>query len=340
MKDLPKVSVIIPMRNEEKYIAKCLQSVIDQDYPKEMVEILVVDGISEDTSREIVTIFSQKYSNIRLIENPKMATTFGLNKGILESKGQVIVRIDAHSYIEPDYIRQCISALEQTGADNVGGLMRPIGINFIGKTIALAMSSPFGIGSGRFHYAEKEMFVDTVYLGAYRREVFNRIGMYDEELHYSEDDELNYRLIKSGGKIFLSPKIKSYYYCRSSLSSLWRQYYNYGYGKVRTLKKHKGLASCRHMVPPSFVLSIIGGLVLWIVNPIFGWLLLAILGSYFGLSVFTSAKISFQKGWRYFLILPITFGVIHFSYGIGFLIGLLKVFKGESIARYEVSSLK
>lgn len=332
-KDLPKVSVIIPMRNEEKYIGKCLQSVIDQDYPRNLVEILVIDGMSDDGSRKIVSNFSQRYSNIKLIDNPEVATVCALNKGISESKGSIIIRVDAHCYIKSDYILQCVSALMQTGADNVGGLMRPIGMDFIGKAVAFAMSSPFGMGSGRFHYAEKEIFVDTVYLGCYRRKVFNKIGMYDEQLHYSEDDELNYRLIKDGGKIFLTPKIKSHYYCRSSLSSLWRQYYNYGYGKVRTLKKHKGLPSWRHVAPPTFVLSIIGSSVLWVVNSIFGWLLLAVSSGYLGLSITTSFKISFQKGWRYFLVLPITFGVIHFSYGIGFLYGILNLISFQRTAK-------
>jgi len=278
-KGLPFVSIIIPMMNEEKYISQCLQSIVKQKYPKELMEVLVIDGMSEDSSRRIVMEFSKRYPYIVLLDNVKRKTTFALNKGISESKGDIIIRVDAHCYLEPDYIIQCIEALRRSKADNVGGLMRPIGINFIGRAIALAMSSPFGVGGGKFHYKENEMFTDTVYLGAYKREVFDKIGMYDEELHYSEDDELNYRLLKGGGKIFLTPKIRSYYYCRSSIPSFWRQYYNYGYGKVRTLRKHRGLASWRHFVPPAFVLSLICGLAAWVIEPSFRWLFWLILGT-------------------------------------------------------------
>ena len=203
--------------------------------------------------------------------------------------------------------------------------MRPIGINFIGRAIALAMSSPFGVGGGKFHYKENEMFTDTVYLGAYKREVFDKIGMYDEELHYSEDDELNYRLLKSGGKIFLTPKIRSYYYCRSSIPSFWRQYYNYGYGKVRTLRKHRGLASWRHFVPPAFVLSLICGLAAWVIEPSFRWLFWLILGTYIASSVFASVRIGIKKGLKYSPILPIVFITMHVSYGVGFLKGILDI---------------
>lgn len=282
--------------------------------------------MSDDRTREIISSFSQKHSNIKLIDNLKESTVCGLNMGIINSSGSVIIRIDAHCYVESDYIQQCVDTLMRTGADNVGGLMRPVGTNLIGNIIALAMSSLFGIGSGKFHYSEKEVFVDTVYLGAYRREVFYQIGMYDEQLKYSEDDELNYRLIKNGGKIFLNPKIKSHYYCRSSFFPLWRQYYNYGFGKTRTLKKHRRLASWRHLVPSAFVLSTTGSLLLWTVFPFFGWLFFLTLFSYLGLAIITSARIALRNNWKYFLFLPIVFGTIHFSYGIGFLYGIVSIY--------------
>jgi glycosyltransferase involved in cell wall biosynthesis len=322
---LPMVSVIVPMRNEEQHIARCLESVACQDYPKDLMEVLVIDGMSEDTSREIVTDYVRRYSFIRLLHNPGRATTTALNKGIVESQGQIIIRADAHCSLEPDYIHCCVNALLSTGAENVGGLMRPIGTTFLETAIGLGMSSPFGIGSGRFHYSEKAMFVDTVYLGAYPREVFDKIGLYDEMAHYSEDDELNYRLIKSGGKIFLSPQIKSQYYPRSSLSALWKQYLNYGWGKVRTIKKHGRPASWRHLVPPVFVISVIGSLLLFAVNPAFGWLTIGICGSYLISAIFVSAKICFRESWKFFPVLPIIFATLHLSYGIGFLTGIVQV---------------
>lgn len=322
--NLPTVSVIVPMKNEEQYIGQCLQSVVNQKYPEDLMEVLVIDGMSQDSSREVVREFAKEYPFVKLLYNPKRATTSALNKGIAESGGQVIIRVDAHCSISPDYIRCCVNALEQSGAENVGGLMRPTGTTFLEKAIALAMCSPFGIGGGKFHYCEKEMFVDTVYLGAYRREVFEKIGLYDEEAHYSEDDELNYRLIKSGGNIFLSPSIESQYCPRSSLRALWEQYYNYGCGKARTVKKHGWPASWRHLVPPGFVISVIGGLVLFAFNPMYWWLFVGLLASYFFSAILVSAIIGFRKGWKFIPVLPIIFMTLHFSYGTGFLMGILR----------------
>jgi len=329
MNKLSFASVIIPCRNEEKFIGKCLDSILANDFPRDRLEILIIDGMSDDGTREIVLSYSKKHPYIKLIDNPEMATTYGLNRGILEAKGDVIVRIDAHCYIEPDYIQECFATLMRTGADNVGGLMRPVATNFVGKCIALAMGSPFGVGGGMFHYAEEEMFVDTVYLGAFRREIFEKVGLYDEKLHYSEDDELNYRIIKSGGKIFLNYKIKSHYYCRSSLRSLWRQFYNYGYGKTRTLMKHKSLKSYRHFIPAVFILSLVGSLALSIVDPSFVYLLLLVLGSYVGASFF----VALRKGLKYSFMLPIVFGIMHFSYGSGLLYGITNIIIFEKVLK-------
>jgi cellulose synthase/poly-beta-1,6-N-acetylglucosamine synthase-like glycosyltransferase len=319
----PTVSVIIPMRNEEEHITWCLESVIHQDYPKDLMEVLVVDGMSEDSSREIVADFVRRYSFVRLLNNPKRVTASALNRGIVESKGDVIMRVDAHCSINQDYVSCCVNALQQSGAGNVGGFVIPVGTNLVQKAIGIAMSSSFGIGSSRFCHGKKEMYVDTVSFGAYRRQVFEKIGLYDEEAGYGEDDELNYRLTKSGGKILLSPKITSHYYPRSSLSVLWKQYYNFGRGKLRTIKKHGRPASFRHLIPPIFVLSVIGSLMLHAIHPTFRWLTIAICGSYLVLTILFSAKSSFTQGWKYFPILPVVFATIHISYGIGFLIGTL-----------------
>jgi len=323
--NLPTVSVIIPMRNEEKHISRCLQSVVEQEYPSALMEVLVIDGMSEDGSRSIVLDYVRKYPFLRLLDNPKRAATYGLNMGIAESKGEIIVRVDAHCSIMRDYVDQCVEALQKTGAANVGGLMRPVGRTFLEKAISLAMSCPFGVGGGRFHYSENEMFVDTVYLGAYRRGVFSKIGLYDEEAHYSEDDELNYRLMKSGGRSFLSPRIRSEYYPRSSLSALWRQYYNYGRGKVRTIRNHGRPASWSHLVPAAFVCSVIGSFMLSAVNPLFVWLSLGILGTYSLLAVVFSARICKREGWKYFCVLLVVFATLHLSYGLGFLMGTFRM---------------
>ena len=318
------VSVIIPMRNEEQHIRLCLQSVVDQDYPKHLMEVLVLDGMSEDLSGEVVEEFARAYPFIRLLRNPKRSTAAALNKGIALSKGQVIIRMDAHCLFSRDYVRRCIEVLEETGAENVGGYVIPLGTNFMQKTIALSMGSSFGIGSGRFRYKKKGIFVDTVSFGAYRRTIFDHIGFYDENAFYSEDDELNYRITKSGGKIFLSPKIQSRYYPRASLSALWRQYYNYGRGKVRTIKKHGAPASWRHLVPPAFVMSIMTSLILSAMHSLFWWTTIAICGIYLMSAIIVSAITSLREGWMYLPVLPVAFATLHISYGIGFISGVCR----------------
>jgi len=323
--DLPMVSVLIPMRDEEAYIRACLRSVADQDYPKELTEVLVVDGMSCDASRSIVEDFIKKHAYVKLLDNPHQTTTHALNKGVRLSAGEVIVRVDAHSCIEPDYVRSVVEALKRTRADNVGGLMRPVGKSFLQKAIAFAMGSPFGVGTSRFHYSEKEMFVDTVYLGAYRREVFRKIGLYDEGAHYGEDDELNYRLVKSGGKILLSPAIKSHYFPRGSLPALWRQYFNYGRGKVRTIKKHGRPASWAHLAPSAFVLAILGSLALWNVAPFFKWVFFGVVISYLVAVAAATATIAGRQGWRFAPLMPLVFFTMHAGYAIGFLAGVLRL---------------
>jgi glycosyltransferase involved in cell wall biosynthesis len=320
---LPTVSVVIPMRNEEEHIFKCLQSVVEQDYPKDLMEVLVVDGMSGDKSGKIAREFARKYKFIRVMMNPKRSTASSLNSGIVESRGEVIVRMDAHCLFHQDYIHACIQVMGETGADNVGGYVVPLGTRYIQKAIALVMGSFFGIGSTRFSRGNRGMFVDTVSFGAYRRQVFEKIGLYDENATYGEDDELNLRLTQSGGRIFLSPRIISEYYPRSSISSLWKQYYNYGRGKVRTIKKHGRLGSWRHLIPGVFLLSIVTSLTLFLVNPMCLAGTAIICGSYLIFSIVVSARICRREGWKYLPVLPVVFGALHFSYGSGFLSGFL-----------------
>lgn len=321
--DLPTVSVIIAMRNEEEHISRCLQSVVNQRYPKDLMEVLVIDGMSQDSSREIVSDIATESPIVTLLHNPEQIKSAALNIGIAKSSGQLIMPLDAHCFIDPDYVSESVKALQQTDAANVGGVVLPIGTSFVQQAIGLGMSSFFGIGSSRFHHGESGYYTDTVSFGTYRREIFDEIGLYDEEAHYGEDDELNFRIIKNGGKIFLSPKIKSRYYPRSSLSDLWKQYYKFGYGKVRTIRKHGRPSSLRHLIPPAFVLCVAGSLILSAIRPIFWWLTTAICGSYLALTIIVSARIALSEGWRYFPILPLVFLTLHLSYGLGFLEGTL-----------------
>jgi len=319
MKDCPFVSVVIPIHNEEKFIAQCLQSVIYQDYPTGSMEILVVDGRSEDRSREIAAEFGCRYPMIKLLDNPKLSAPAGLNLGIKEAKGDIIVRVDGHCVLEPDYVAQCVRCLRETGADNVGGLMKAVGQNYVEQVIALAISSFFGSGGSKFHYSLKGQYVDTVYLGAFRRSVFDKVGFFNERLVRNQDYELNYRLRAAGGKVFLSPAIKSSYYGRSTLRDLWRQYLQYGFWKLEMLQMHPRSVQLRHLVAPLFVFSLFAiGLMGLIYNP-FLILFLSTISSYLLISLLASLLIAYRKGWRYFPLLPVAFGVMHFGWGLGFL---------------------
>jgi succinoglycan biosynthesis protein ExoA len=322
----PMVSIIMAIRNEAEFIEACLNAIVNQDYPKKCLEIIIADGMSEDATRKIIHQIQNKFSKDRilLLDNPSLIVATGLNKAIRYSKGRIIIRIDGHTFAEPDYIRQCISALYHSGADNVGGRMNAIGRNFFGKTVASATSSVFGVGDAKFHYLNHTEWVDTVYMGAWPRQVFERIGLFDEELKRNQDDELNYRLRASGGRILISPKIQSNYYNRNTLSSLWRQYFQYGFWKIRVLQKHPKQMQVRQFIPPLFVFSLVVS-ILFI--PIFsnGWFIFAlVVVSYFFATVSASLFIAIKNGIQYFPLLPVAFVTLHISYGLGFLIGLVK----------------
>lgn len=328
------ITVILPVRNEEKYIERCLNSIVEQTISKDLIEVLVIDGNSTDKTPEIVRSYLKQYNYINFLNNPEQNTIAALNLGIKRALGEIIIRVDGHVYLEKDYVEQCIEVLKRTGADNVGGNMRAGGNTYIQKAIAFATSSIFGIGWGKFHYSQKEEFVDTVYLGTFKKSIFEKVGVFDPEMQYSEDNELNLRIIKSGGKILLSPKIKSHYFPRESLKELWIQYFKYGYFKLKVMQKHKIKISFRHFMPACFVTTLFVIPSLAIFKPTFAYLFYSLIGSYLAISFLFSLKIVFDKGIRYLPILPIVFTTLHLSYGIGFLKGIwdfivLKKYKKE-----------
>jgi succinoglycan biosynthesis protein ExoA len=321
----PFVSVVIPMRNEGDHIRPCLEAVLAQDYPLNQVEILVVDGRSTDHSRDVVAQYANQHAHLRLLDNPSQTTPAALNVGIGHARGKYIIRIDSHTVIATDYVRQCVALLEATGAANVGGRMQPVGQTYIGQAVALSTTSPFGIGDSRFHYDEREQFVDTVYMGAFRREIFDQVGLFDEELIRNQDYELNVRIRQAGGKILLSPAIKSTYTPRSSFPALWRQYFQYGRWKIHTLRKHPASLQWRQVVAPLFVGSVGGCVLLAIFWPPVLWLLILIVGCYLLANLVASTIIAGRNGWRYWPILPLIFASIHIAWGVGFWAGLLLI---------------
>ncbi|MGI6740033.1 MAG: glycosyltransferase family 2 protein [Brevefilum sp.] len=324
MNSIPFVSILIPIRNEIKHIEHCLDAVLNQDYPAGKMEILIADGMSDDGTREILKLYMDQHSQIRVYDNPRKVVATGLNLLISQTKGEVLIRVDGHTIVYPDYVRNCVELLHTSVADNVGGRMDAKGENFIGNVVAIATSTPFGVGGARFHYSDQEEWVDTVYMGAWRREVFTKIGVFDEELVRNQDDEFNYRLRKFGGKILLSPSIKSCYTPRGSIPELWQQYFQYGFYKVRVLQKHPRQMSPRQFVPPLFVLSL---LIFSILAFFFPWGLSALSGLvilYALANLITSLLVASREGWKYFFLLPLAFATLHLSYGTGFLMGLFR----------------
>ncbi len=342
---LPLVSIIIPCRNEEKYIGKCLASIIAQDYPKDKLEVLVVDGMSEDGTREVIKDYVLKNPYIKLLDNPKRIVPTALNIGVKNAQGDIILRMDAHNIYEKDYVGKCVTYLTKHDVDNVGGIWITLPGNetSIGKSIALALSHPFGVGNAYFRTGSKEpRYVDTVPFGCYKKEVFEKIGLFDEDLVRNQDDEFNLRLIKNGGKILLVPDIVSYYYARDSLEKLWKMYFQYGYFKPLVAQKIGAVFTWRQLIPAIFVGSLIFTGLLSFFSSYFLWLFLLIIGLYLSANLAFSFSIALKKGLKLLPALPISFATLHFSYGLGYLKGVwdfvvLRRHKKERIADVAIT---
>jgi len=324
------VSIIIPCRNEEKFIAKCLDSIINNDYPKENLEVLVIDGMSEDKTRQIVQEYEHKYPFIKLLDNPKKVTPIAFNIGIQHAEGEIIAIMCAHAIYEKDYISKCVKYLDEYKADNVGGTMItiPRENTFIGRAIVSALSHRFGVGGSVFRTGSKEpRWVDTVFGGCYKREVFDRIGLFNENLVSTQDMEFNQRLKKAGGKILLHPEIVSNYYARSDFKSFCKHNFRNGIWAIYPLKFVDHIpVSWRHFIPLVFVSGLIGSAVLSAFFHFFLWLLLFIAGSYTLANIYFSFKITTkEKDFRYLFVMPIIFASLHIVYGLGSLWGLLRV---------------
>lgn len=326
--DDPFVSLLIPIRNEARYIERCLQAVLAQDYPPKRMEVLVIDGMSTDGTREKVQalIESRKGTapEIVLLDNPPGIVPTGLNIGLRRARGEIIVRVDGHCVIAPNYVSACVAHIKNLGVDGVGGPMESIGETSTAQLIATVMSSPFGVGNSFFRTVTgKTMFVDTVPFPAYTKEIIRKAGLYDEELVRDQDDEYNYRIRALGGRVLLADDVRSRYFSRASLKSLWRQYFQYGYWKVRVLQKHPLQMRPRQFVPPLFVLALIFSMLLAFI-PGVRWLALVVPGLYLLANLTASLITAAKKGWRLFPLLPLAFAILHLSYGLGFLAGLVR----------------
>ena len=348
------VTVIMPVRNEAALIKRSLGAVLAQDYPHDRMEVIVVDGMSDDGTRGIVQeiIENGKHQSgaydrpgtkpdtreenecvpaadytfpVVLLDNPSLVVPPALNIGLRHSRSDVVVRVDGHCEIAPDYVLRCVEELRRTGAECVGGAIVTVGRTQVAQSIALAQSSFFGVGGAAFRTGRSTAgYVDTVAFGAYRREVINRLGGFDEELVRNQDDEFNSRLIHSGGRIWLSPSIRSLYHSRSSLTRLWHQYFQYGFWKVRVLQKHPRQMRLRQFAPPTLMAGLLVGALFspFSTALLYSWL--ALLGFYAIANSAASLWAAHKHGWRHLPFLPVAFFSLHCSYGLGFLAGLVK----------------
>jgi len=326
MEDLPKISVIIPVYNEEKYIAQCIESIVRSSYDKRKMEILFVDGGSTDRTVEIIRKYQKKYSFIKLLYNPKKIVPSAMNIGIRESKGDYIIRVDAHSKYPRDYFNKLIYWHRKLDADNVGGVIvtETKNRNKVSNAIKNVLSDKFGVGSVFRCGTQKIQEVDTVPFGCYKREIFEIVGLYNEKLVRNQDIELNKRIKKIGGKIYIVPSIKCIYFARETYKDLARNSFENGYWNMLTIyytRSFKSL-SFRHFVPLGFILSLLCSLILSILDMKFFYLFVTILGVYLAIVIVRSLQI---KEGTTLIHQILAFLTLHLSYSVGELVGILKV---------------
>ena len=329
MQNMPLVSVIIPCRNEELWIGKCIESVLKTDYPKNLLELFISDGLSTDKTVEIALQYSEKYPFIKVLRNEKRIFPAAINLGYQNSTGDVIVILGAHAEYSSNYITENVKALYDHVVDNVGGVVEqiwPIN-NLVGKAITTVLSSKFGIGGASYRTGtDKPILVTTVFGGCYRRSVFEKIGLFNEDLISSSDIDFNVRLKRKGCKTLLIPDVKVLYYCaETNFKKFIQNNLRNGFWTIYPLKFVDYIpVTLRHLIPLFFVMGIFGTLLLSCFSIYFIWLLLFVLGLYLIVSItFSLQKI--KEGIGLFLILPLVYFSLHFSYGLGSLYGLFKV---------------
>ena len=317
------VSLVAAVRRERAAIGSFLDSVAAQDLTDTDWEVIVADGMSDDGTRDILDRRAGEWPRLTVIDNPGGIAATGLNAAIRRAHGDVIVRMDAHTEYAPDYVRECLAALEHTGADNVGGPAQTRARGWLQRGIAAAFHSPFASGGARFHNPQYEGPVDTVPYGCWRRTTLARVGLFDETLAHNQDDELNLRIVRSAGQVWQSPRIRSWYRPRRTLRALFVQQFQYGFWKVAVIRKHGWPASWRHLAPGTAVLLAI---VLAGLSPFWPWPLEA-LGALAGLwlicALVASLAASRRHGWDLLPLLPAVFATYQTAYGLGFLTGLL-----------------
>lgn len=340
MSEPPSVTVALVCRNERDYIEQSLANLQHQQGMAGSYEIIVADGCSDDGTTEIVEAVARSDSRIRLIRNDGQIVPTGLNASIVAARGDIFVRADAHAEYAPDYVSNCVNALLASGADNVGGPQRTRAKGYFQAANAAAFRSPFSVGGARFHDPAFEGDVDTVVFGCWWRKRLIELGMFDEQLVRNQDDELNYRIRRAGGRIWQTPRIEAWYYPRANPGGLFWQYFQYGYWKVRLLRKHKVPTSMRQLAPVvALFLAAFLGLASIFSQAAFA-ILVALLGAYMICSVLASVQAAWRaRRWSLLPVLPIVFGLYHLGYGLGYATGLYDACIGQDALRATASKL-
>ena len=330
------ISIIIPCLNEKNYIRRCLNSIQQQSYPSHVITTFICDGGSTDGTIEIINDFIKSHTQFSLLYNEKKTTPYALNLGIVNSKADIIIILGAHSELDENFVSNSVLSFD---IDNqimcVGGILENVYENATSQIIGAAMSSSFGVGNAHFRTGNKSGFVDTVAFGAYKKEIFDQVGLFDEELIRNQDDEFNFRITNAGFKIYLNHTIKCNYFVRASFQKLFKQYYQYGYWKVFVNKKHKTITTVRQLIPLLFVLY----LCLWLTSCVLSIYLFFALASVMALYVGLAFLAAFQKkdGSLVTILGTVyTFFILHISYGLGYLKGIFDFFiLRKSIKQHE-----
>lgn len=318
------MTVIVPCRNERRYIAACLDSILATAYPADRIEVLVVDGASDDGTRDVLRAYAEREPRVRLLDNPRRSAPAALNIGIRAATGEIIARMDAHVVYPPQYLPVLVRALLETGADNVGCpiVTLPADESATARAIACALSHPFGVGNSWFRIGTAvRREVDTVPFGCFRRDVFDRVGTFDEELVRNQDDEFNFRLIRSGGRVLLVPDVAAQYYARGSLRHVARMYYQYGWYKPLVARKVGRIMTARQLAPGAFVAALAALTLLAVAWPAAGVALAALLAAYAAADLAAALTARVRLGLRARAVLALVFPLIHFGYGLGSLAG-------------------
>lgn len=329
------VSIVIPCLNEKDYILRCLQSIAIQSYSKDLITTYICDGGSNDGTIDIIKDFINTNKGFTLLDNIQKTTPYALNLGIKESKADVIIILGAHSQLDINFVERNVSAFKINETIMcTGGVIENVYENQTSQIIGAAMSSSFGVGNAHFRTGNKNGYVDTVAFGAYKKEIFEKVGLFDEELIRNQDDEFNFRITNAGYKIYLNQDIKCKYFVRASFKKLFRQYFQYGYWKVFVAKKHKAITTIRQLIPLFFVLYLFSLLVSLSISilafkvlSVFG-ILYVCLALFFAFKKSTSITSAFK--------IAFTFFILHLSYGSGYLKGVIDFFiLDKSIKKHE-----